>query len=652
MKLASDRAAIRRAGLWSAVATAGVGLLAWAVPGPREWFNALSFDSFYLFRRTQPVADVMIVAMDEESHQRLGQPQGELWDRALHAQLLDTLRERGARAVVFDIIFADPWPDAKVDAQFAGALLRFSGRAVLAARAEFAELRGEAGGSFNALLPLEWFRTNAPWGFVNLPLSQDGTRRAHANWPNHVYLATQALEALGDPLPPPGRKRWINYYGPLAFRQVSYWEAVRPGQLAPDVFSNKVVFIGRSFAITPRGPGSGDEHRTPLTRWTGQQLAGVEVQATLFANLLLRDWLVQMPVWLELLSLVVCGAAFGFGLMQLRPLPALSVAAAGAALVLLAAGILFSTQRVWFPWLIVVGAQLPVAAGWSVLAFVLRAAQAKDIPDHTLLRCVGRGGYGEVWLARDAIGGFHAVKIVYRKNFPNPEPLEREFKGMQTFAPLSRSHPGLVHILHVGRNDLRGCFYYVMEAADDLVSGANVTAEIYAPRTLARVIAQRGRLPVRECVQLGLQLTSALDHLHQKQLVHRDIKPANIIFVSGQAKLADVGLVTAARTARDEVTRVGTSGFLAPEGPGTPGADVFALGKTLYEAATGCECGRFPELPADLHGGPEADALLRLHEIVMTACETDAADRYATAAAMRADLLALQRALVASPLQT
>jgi hypothetical protein len=79
---------------------------------------------------------------------------------------------------------------------------------------------------------------------------------------------------------------------------------------------------------------------------------------------------------------------------------------------------------------------------------------------------------------------------------------------------------------------------------------------------------------------------------------------------------------------------------------------VFALGRTLYEAATGCECRQFPELPADLNAGPEADALLRLHEILLNACETDVADRYASAAGMRADLLELQRTLVAASART
>lgn len=651
MKLAPDKAARWRAGGWGAVAAALLGLLCWAVPGARDAFNALSFDSYFLFHKTQPVTEVVIAAMDEESHRRLNQKQGELWDRALHARLLDALMARGARAVVFDIVFADQRSEAQ-DGQFAEALQRAKGRVVLAASLPLVERRGEAGGSAGVLQPQERFAALAPWGVVELPRGTDEVLRRHAAWPQHPHLSWRAAEVVGVPLPESYRPRWINYYGPLAFVEVPYWQALQPEQLPPDVFANRVVFVGRSFAITAQGPGSGDEHRTSLTRWTGRRLNGVEIQATVFNNLLQRDWLEAMPGWLEALILVACGAGFGFGLAQFRPLAALAGSVVGTALVVLGTGVLFGAQRIWFPWLIVVGAQIPMACAWSVLSFVLRASQAKDIPDHTLLRCVGRGAYGEVWLARDAIGGFHAVKIVYRKNFAKAEPFEREFQGMQMFAPFSRSHPGLVHILHVGRSDLRGCFYYVMEAADDELSGANITPENYSPRTLARVIAQRGRLPVRDCVPLGLQLTSALEHLHQQQLVHRDIKPANLIFVGGQIKLADVGLVATTKSEAGEMTRVGTSGYLSPEGAGSAGADVYALGKTLYEAATGCACGQFPELPADLSAGPEADALLQLHEILLNACETDPADRYPSAAAMRADLLELQRSLVTSSPRT
>src|SRR5438876_8496744 len=94
-----------------------------------------------------------------------------------------------------------------------------------------------------------------------------------------------------------------------------------------------------------------------------------------------------------------------------------------------------------------------------------------QIPDHELLRRIGLGSYGEVWLARNVMGTYRAVKVVYRAHFENERPYEREYSGIQKFEPISRSHDGLVDILHIGRNDRDGYFFYVMELADDAEPG-------------------------------------------------------------------------------------------------------------------------------------------------------------------------------------
>src|SRR5215472_17469129 len=89
------------------------------------------------------------------------------------------------------------------------------------------------------------------------------------------------------------------------------------------------------------------------------------------------------------------------------------------------------------------------------------------IPDHALLRGIGRGSYGEVWLAHNVMGRARAVKVIWRRQFESEKPFEREFLGIQRYEPVSRSSGGLVHVLHVGKNDAEGYFYYVMELADD-----------------------------------------------------------------------------------------------------------------------------------------------------------------------------------------
>ncbi len=264
---------------------------------------------------------------------------------------------------------------------------------------------------------------------------------------------------------------------------------------------------------------------------------------------------------------------------------------------------------------------------------------------------IGRGSYGEVWLARGVLGELRAVKLVRHSGAADTGPAGREFDGLRKFEPVSRSHPGLVHILHAGRFD--GGFHYVMELADDAAdpeggdqsnqsaAGGPVplNTSSYAPRTLRSELQRRGRLPVSECLDLALKLTDALAHLHGHGLVHRDIKPSNIIFVGGQPKLADIGLVASVDAS---MTCVGTEGYLPPEGPGKPPADLYALGKMLYELATGRDRTDFPELPTLLREDPDRAALEEFNEVILKACDPDQRRRYQAAAQMRADLLLMR----------
>src|SRR5215471_4445373 len=124
------------------------------------------------------------------------------------------------------------------------------------------------------------------------------------------------------------------------------------------------------------------------------------------------------------------------------------------------------------------------------------------VPDHELLVRIGGGSYGDVWLARNVLGTWRAVKVVFRDRFLDARPYEREFNGIQKFEPLSRSNEAFIDILQIGRNDAEGYFYYVMELADDAVETLSFASDAYVPKTLAKVLLQRGRLPVTECLEL------------------------------------------------------------------------------------------------------------------------------------------------------
>jgi tetratricopeptide (TPR) repeat protein len=274
-----------------------------------------------------------------------------------------------------------------------------------------------------------------------------------------------------------------------------------------------------------------------------------------------------------------------------------------------------------------------------LIANRLSAGTLPQIPDHKLLRCIGRGAYGEVWLASSVMGTYRAVKIVWSKSFDTERPFEREFAGIQKFEPVSRSHNGLVDILHVGRNDEAGYFFYVMELADDVQAGAQIDPDRYEARTLQREIQQRGRLSIQECLRISLSLANALGYLHDQGLVHRDIKPSNIIFVKGAPKLADIGLVCGSEVTQ---TCVGTEGYIPPEGSGTPQADLYSLGKVFYEMATGKRRDAFPDLPTDLRGNAESAALLEFNEVLVKACAGDARQRYQSAHELEAELALLE----------
>lgn len=261
------------------------------------------------------------------------------------------------------------------------------------------------------------------------------------------------------------------------------------------------------------------------------------------------------------------------------------------------------------------------------------------IPDFAMLRRVGGGSYGDVWIARSLTGIYRAVKVVDRARFKDERPFLRELDGITRFQMAMGDRPRQLALLHVGRDDEHGFFYYVMELADDAEAGTDINPDTYTPLTAKELHLRNRSLPVAECVRIGVSLAEALVEMHAAGLIHRDVKPSNIIFVGGVPKLADIGLVS---SSDQTMTSLGTPGYAPPEGAGTPQADVYSLGKILYELSTGLDPESFPRLPADVSERADADALLELNDVFLKACEPVSTARYQSAQALLDDLRLIQ----------
>ena len=631
------------------------GLILWkTVPG-EPWTNA-SYDYLFRFGARSVTNNVVLILMDNAAFDQFHQTRGQPWDRALHAQLLNRLADDGADMVVFDSLFKELRDPAK-DEALANAMRRQ--RVVLMAGQAQVTHPGLAGAQ--PTLPAELFLDAAGtnWGVAWLDPDLDSTVRRHWPFPApgpYPSLTRTAARVAGARLNEEPQAQWLRYYG-----QDGAWTKLscRFALAQPaNYFRNKIVFIGTQ-PQTSLMNGESDEFRTPYTRWTGESAGGVEIMLTSFLNLMNSDWLRRPAFWAEALVLIITGTLLGGGLCRMRPLKACISATVIALAVSLGAVSWSYFTNYWFPWLTIAGGQVPCALAWALVMAKPRvrvaglkaaAVELPDAPGYELFNTpFGEGAYGEVWLARNAAGQWQALKAVYLANFDNnPNPYEREFDGITRYKPISDKHPGLLRVDFVSEKR-KGYFYYVMELGDPVEPGWEREPSTYKPRDLvnARTHAPGKRLPVRECVQIGLELTDALDFLHRQGLTHRDIKPQNVIFVNGRPKLADLGLIAEIRPPDQEITFVGTPGYMPPppERPGTPQADIYALGMVLYVLSTGRKAAYFPEIATTLVENIDPADFFPLNDIVLKACQPDPAQRYVSAVEMHQALQEAQKLL-------
>ena len=289
----------------------------------------------------------------------------------------------------------------------------------------------------------------------------------------------------------------------------------------------------------------------------------------------------------------------------------------------------------------------------------LEIAIGQSVLHYTILRQLGAGGMGVVYEAEDSrLGRRVALKFLGVEVEQDPSALER-FK-QEARAASALNHPNI-------------CTIYAIEECD---GRSFIAMELLEGESLAEKI-QGIPLPLDKVVDIGIQVTDALDVAHAKGIVHRDLKPGNIFVTTrGQAKILDFGLAKLVRDrhasmetfggeaptiSRPQLTSpgssVGTVAYMSPEQARgdelDARSDLFSTGVVLYEMSTG-------KIPFDgktqavifqgiLAGTPLPPTQLnpsvtpKLEEIIDKALEKDRDLRYQSAAEMRADLKRLRR---------
>lgn len=229
------------------------------------------------------------------------------------------------------------------------------------------------------------------------------------------------------------------------------------------------------------------------------------------------------------------------------------------------------------------GSVIALFASHKLAQYRRAAAEARQLGPYTLVRPLGAGGMGEVYLAQHRLLKRPcAVKLVRADQTTQARMLSRFEREVQATAGLT--HPNSVQVFDYGKTP-DGTFYYAME----YLPGLN----------LQDMVARHGPLPVGRVVYLLRQVCGALREAHAAGLIHRDIKPGNVIVcerggMQDVAKLLDFGLVrdvsgTGAMT--QDGTIAGTPAYMSPEqvtGASLDGrSDIYALGALAYFLLTG-----------------------------------------------------------------
>jgi len=210
-----------------------------------------------------------------------------------------------------------------------------------------------------------------------------------------------------------------------------------------------------------------------------------------------------------------------------------------------------------------------------------RVGPGSRLGSFELLECVGGGGMGRVYRARDLVlDRIVAVKVLSREQAADAETLLR-FRN-EALSAARLNHENIVQVYYVGEEE--GLPYIVFE----FIEGQNLRARV----------EQQGGLPLAEALSYTLQVTEALAHAAERNVVHRDIKPSNVLITAeGRVKLIDMGLARVQRpSAAGDLTAsgvtLGTFDYISPEQARDPRtadvrSDIYSLGCTLFYMLAG-----------------------------------------------------------------
>lgn len=238
---------------------------------------------------------------------------------------------------------------------------------------------------------------------------------------------------------------------------------------------------------------------------------------------------------------------------------------------------------------------------------------AEKFPGYEILECLGRGGMGVVYKARQkSLDRIVAIKILPPECVGEARFSDRFAIEAATLAKLS--HPNIVTVHDFG--ETAGLFYIVMEYVD----GVNL-----------RDLLREGKLEPQQALAIVPPICDALQYAHDKGIVHRDIKPENLLLDrGGRVKIADFGIASLMGAAGEIA---GTPPYMAPEQNGANidhRADIYALGVVLYEMLTG----QRPEKDL-IAPSRKVQIDVRLDEMVLRALEKEPERRYQTAGEFR-----------------